>query len=157
MDNEVLLVYAGVNCLVAEAGYESADSIFCCKTKNVLDLRIQLTKHRQVLKTLIEDIKKSKRDGSPSIFQGILDSKLPNSEKSTERLFYEARVVVAAGTDTTATTMTKLIFHLLSNPDVLQKLKAELETALPDANALPTAAQVENLPWLVSTLTRMHN
>jgi benzoate 4-monooxygenase len=46
--------------------------------------------------------------------------------------------------------MTKLIFHLLADPDVLQKLKAELEGAIPDVNKLPTAAQVENLPWLVS-------
>jgi cytochrome P450 len=104
----------------------------------------------QVLETLIEDIKKSKRDGSLSIFQGLLDSKLPASEKSTERLFCEARIVLAAGTDTTATMMTKLIFHLLADPDVLQKLKAELEGAIPDVNKLPTAAQVENLPWLVS-------
>lgn len=111
----------------------------------------QLTEQCQLIENQIEDVKKSKRDGSLSIFQGLLDSSLPAAEKPKERLFMEARVILAAGTDTTATMMTKLIFHLLSNPDVLQKLKAELETAIPDANTLPIAAQVENLPYLVST------
>ena len=41
-----------------------------------------------------------------------------------------------------------LIFHLLSNPDTLHKLKAELELAMPDRHAQPTLSQVEPLAYL---------
>jgi len=47
--------------------------------------------------------------------------------------------------------LTKIIFHLLSNPEALKTLKKELETAIPDPNTPPTSAQVENLPYFVST------
>jgi hypothetical protein len=82
-----------------------------------------------------------------SIFQALLDSKLPESEKSTERLFSESP---AAGTDTTGMILTRIFFHLLSNPVALKRLKKELEIAIPDPNILPTFAQVENLPYFVS-------
>lgn len=56
---------------------------------------------------------------------------------------------MVAGTDTTATTLASIVYHLIINPDVLRKLKAELEIAMPDPEAPPTIAQVETLPYLV--------
>jgi cytochrome P450 len=85
-----------------------------------------------------------------SIFQALLDSKLPESEKSTERLFSESRVLLAAGTDTTGMMLTRIVFHLLSNLVALKRLKKELEIAIPGPNILPTSAQVENLLYFVS-------
>jgi cytochrome P450 len=103
-----------------------------------------------VIEKQLEDIRDSKRDGSLSIFQALLDSKLPESEKSNARLFCESRVILAAGTDTTGTMLTKIVFHLLSNPAALKRLKKELETTIPDPNTPPTSVQVENLPYFVS-------
>lgn len=74
---------------------------------------------------------------------------MPESEKKTERLKEEAYVIVIAGTDTTATTLGALTYHLLANPRILNKLKTELETAMPDPNEPPTLA-LETLPYLVS-------
>jgi hypothetical protein len=45
-----------------------------------------------------------------------------------------------------------LSFHLVSNPDVLAKLRKELETVMPDPNTPITWQQLEQLPYLVSLL-----
>ncbi|KAI4157454.1 MAG: hypothetical protein LQ342_008264 [Letrouitia transgressa] len=99
----------------------------------------------------IEDIRSEpvkEMDEKTTIFHGLLRSDLPDEEKSTGRLTEEAQLIVFAGTDTTATTLAACTYHLLANPEILRKLKAELETALPNADDLPTSAQVEALPWL---------
>lgn len=51
--------------------------------------------------------------------------------------------------------LTKIVFHLLSNPEALKKLKKELKIAMPDPKILPTSAQVEYLPYFVSTCKTM--
>ena len=51
-----------------------------------------------------------------------------------------------------ATTLAAITYHLLANPEVLSKLKAELETAVPNPSVLPTCAQVENLPYLTGVI-----
>jgi cytochrome P450 len=104
------------------------------------------------LENQIDAIRNSKNQkaDSMSIFRGILDSNLTESEKSSKRLLKDARVILAAGTDTTASAMSKMVFHLLSNPDCLEKLQQELKTAIPDIESAPTLEQVENLPYLVT-------
>jgi cytochrome P450 len=59
---------------------------------------------------------------------------------------------MAAGTHTTADAMAKMLFHMLSDPNRFKRLKSELESAIPDANSTPLVCQVENLPYLVSSL-----
>ncbi len=88
-----------------------------------------------------------------TIFQTLLDSDLPEDDKSLERLGQEAQLIIGAGSDTTANVMTQATFHILNNPQVLSKLRAELETAIPDRYAPLKLAQVEHLPYLVSNYT----
>ena len=114
----------------------------------------------------IDEIRNSQdknADGN-TIFHGLLQSDLPEIEKATDRLKEEAQLIVFAGTDTTgmarysrsrwlfltgaATTLAACTYHLLANPEMLVKLKTELEQALPDPYALPASAQVEGLPYL---------
>lgn len=45
-------------------------------------------------------------------------------------------------------TLSAITCELLTNPDVLKKLKAEFALAIPDPNRTPTCAQIENLPYL---------
>jgi cytochrome P450 len=86
---------------------------------------------------------------SPTMLTAMLDSKLPVQERTTQRLFWESRVLFSAGAFTTSTTLAPVTFHLLSNPGILRKLKMEIEAAIPDVNSIPTLHQVENLPYLV--------
>ncbi|KAF5568406.1 cytochrome P450 monooxygenase [Fusarium phyllophilum] len=57
--------------------------------------------------------------------------------------------ILAAGSDTTALTLTYGIFHILSNPAVKQRLVDELDAALPDAGTNPSLSELEKLPYLV--------
>jgi cytochrome P450 len=51
----------------------------------------------------IEEIRnsKDKEAGKNTIFHGLLNSELPETEKATKRLRQEAQLVVLAGQDTT--------------------------------------------------------
>ncbi|KAG5796274.1 hypothetical protein H9Q69_004700 [Fusarium xylarioides] len=57
--------------------------------------------------------------------------------------------ILAAGSDTTALTLTYGIFHILSNPAVKQRLVDELDAALPDAGTNPSLSELEKLPYLL--------
>jgi cytochrome P450 len=84
-----------------------------------------------------------------TIFESLLESNLPEKDKSFDRLWQESLLVVGAGADTTANVCAQLTFHLLSNPDKLATLKKELEEALPDAYEPVKLTVVEHLPYLV--------
>lgn len=88
-----------------------------------------------------------------TIFHALLESDLPWEEKLQSRLWQEGQVVIGAGADTTANAITITHFHILDNPDVHQKLRAELEEALPDKYAPVELRIVEQLPYLVSSLS----
>ena len=94
-----------------------------------------------------------------TIFHEILRSDIPAPEKETERLGDEAMILVIAGSDTTASTLACITYHLLADPALLARLKAELEVAMPDPNELPVAAKLESLPLLnaiVQEAIRLH-
>lgn len=84
----------------------------------------------------------------PTIFHEILQSDLPPSEKSLTRLADEGQTLVGAGQVTTAHYLRVLAFHLIDNPEKLNKLKEELKTAMPDANMLLPWQKLEQLPYL---------
>lgn len=90
---------------------------------------------------------------APTIFHGLLNNpNLPESEKITDRLLDEARVLVGAGTDTTANTLAVLTYHILANPHITKRLKAELAEAMPDTETMPESAQLEALPYLTAVI-----
>ncbi|KAL2425367.1 Cytochrome P450 monooxygenase sdnE [Exophiala dermatitidis] len=84
----------------------------------------------------------------PTVFQELISGNLPPSEKETRRLQDEAQLVVAAGVTTTGWALSVATFHLLSNRDVLAKLKAELKNAIPDPSAPLSWVELEKLPYL---------
>jgi len=91
---------------------------------------------------------------SPTIFHAVLDSKLPQHEKTVERLADDAQMLVMAGTLTTAATLEVIIFWLLNQPETLGKLKEELLTVMPsmdDVGKVPLAT-LEGLPYLSAVI-----
>lgn len=89
-----------------------------------------------------------KQSNHPTVFQELITGNLPASEKETRRLQDEAQLVVAAGVTTTGWALSTATYHLLSRPDVLAKLRAELETALLDPNTPLSWTELEKLPYL---------
>jgi cytochrome P450 len=78
----------------------------------------------------------------------LLQSDLPPHEKTIERLADEGQTVVGAGQVTTAHYLKMTSFHLIANPDILAKLKAELAEAMPNPDVLAPQSQLEQLPYL---------
>lgn len=87
-----------------------------------------------------------------TIFHTVLDSSLPASEKAVDRITDEAFVMVVAGGETTAKTLTNAVFHLLDNPQWLDRVLAELDQVMPDSSVLAPYTQLEHLPVLTAAI-----
>jgi cytochrome P450 len=85
-----------------------------------------------------------------TLFHALLDSRLPMEEKESGRLSQEVFTVISAGGETTAKNLTTLTFHLLSNPDKLQRLRDELKEL--DPNGTASLVEYEMMPYLVSSV-----
>jgi cytochrome P450 len=116
----------------------------------IRDCEVQIT----AIKKGLEQSKHAEAETShATIFHELLENKdMPASEKSIDRLVQEGQVIVSAGTETTAWCLSVTTFHLLSNPQVLQKLRAELEGAMPKPSETPTLASLEQLPYLTACI-----
>jgi Cytochrome P450 len=90
-----------------------------------------------------------------TIFNELLESDLPPEEKLHSRLWQEGLVVVGVGSDATAFTLTVIHFWLLEKPQLLRKLKTELESVMPDKFEPPQLSAVEKLPYMVSRMSNV--
>lgn len=84
----------------------------------------------------------------PTVFGSLLESDLPEEEKSGARLTDEAGAVVGAGTETTSWSLSVMTYHLLAKPEVLQRLQDELRQVVDDPKNLPPWSVLEALPYL---------
>lgn len=107
----------------------------------------------QNIKAQIKDIKdRGSSDcekASLSIFEALTQSNLPDGEKTVKRLSAEGQVLVIAGTETTAWTLSVITFYLLSNPPMLRRLRDELDQVAAESSEPATCTRLEKLPYLV--------
>ncbi|KAE9974721.1 hypothetical protein EG328_003678 [Venturia inaequalis] len=83
----------------------------------------------------------------PTIFHEILNSDLPDAEKTDARLGDEAQLIVAAGLVTTSRALSVASYHITANPSIQAKLRAVLSVA----NFNPQSTdwhKLEELPYL---------
>ncbi|RMY72035.1 hypothetical protein D0863_04783 [Hortaea werneckii] len=76
-----------------------------------------------------------------------------------EELTAEALTQLIAGSDTTSNTSCALLFHCLTHPEVVKKLQAELDQALP-TDEVPMYEQVKDLRYLdmvIQETLRIHS
>ena len=80
----------------------------------------------------------------------MLNSDLPESEKTVLRMQQEAQIIIGAAILTTSWAMSVAAFHLSDKPDLMKKLRAELVERIPDATYLPAYdwQKLEALPYL---------
>ena len=93
-----------------------------------------------------------KDSAHPTIFLEILNSGLPEPEKSVRRLRDEAVIVAGAGTLTTSWALTVAVYHLLASPRILSKLKKELQMVIPDPNISTPLPVLEQLSYLTAVI-----
>lgn len=67
----------------------------------------------------------------PTIFHSLLSSDLPATDLTPDRLLGEGQTVVAAGTLTTAHYLKTTMYYLIANPDVLARLRTEVDEVMP--------------------------
>jgi hypothetical protein len=137
------------------------------------DMKIMLVESSESMPARVrkakQDYHEGTKDGRPSVFSSILDSPLPEQEKTDYRLGGEGFSMISAGTETTAVslcvpscdsptrsltaiqwTLTVTTFYLLNQPDTLARLTNELQDA--DAINLSWFA-LEKLPYLSAVIT----
>nr|POE87787.1 trichodiene oxygenase [Quercus suber] len=85
-----------------------------------------------------------------TLFDGIMQSTLPPSEKSVERLSDESFVLLVAGGETTARVMTVIIAQLIENSSLLARLREELDSVM--EKELPPSRILEELPLLKAVI-----
>ena len=95
-------------------------------------------------KTSDNEIAKPQR----TIFNELLNADVPPEEKSVKRLAEEARVIISAGSTTTAHYLTHTIYHILANADVHRRLQAELNEARAVSSRTLSTQDFEKLPYL---------
>ena len=111
----------------------------------------------QTIRTQVQDIQQSKAAGKDdrlhgTIFSELLNSNLPPRELTTERLMDEASGVVGAGIETTKWAMVVTVFHIINNPLILQRLRKDLEEAIPDPAQSPRLITLEQVPYLMACI-----
>lgn len=84
-----------------------------------------------------------------AIFHDVLFGDLPPSEKTTERLSHEAVIVIGVGTETTARVLAYLSLELIQNPKMLEELRRELKTVLPNPATVALISTLAQLPLLL--------
>lgn len=111
----------------------------------------------QITNKHIENAKREKLDSDkvheqnskPSLLRYLVNSDLPESELSVERLSKEAQVLLGAGTVSTARTLDFICYYVISNKTIHQKLQDELRGIMKNYPAqIPSYVQLEKLPYL---------
>lgn len=124
--------------------------------KPILELRAGITEQVGEILSGMEKSSASPKavddSGHSTIFNDILASKLPPHELSFHRLTQEAFALTSAGMETVKSTMTLAVFHVLDQPDLQARLKAELTEAMPDASVILPWAELEKLPYLKAVI-----
>ncbi len=88
------------------------------------------------------------KEGQRTIIHELLESDLPESEKSVDRVAQEAQTLVAAGSTTTAYFLKSAVYFVLANEEVLSRLQYELKQNIPDPQNMPPFHKLQSLPFL---------
>ena len=118
---------------------------------------------KDIARNLIRNKKQTKSDPQNLSDKDILSVALESGAFSEEQLVNQTLTFLAAGHETTATSMTWAILALCQYPDVQAKLRREVRSRLPsptDLQAAPVTAElIDSLPYLhavCSEVLRVH-
>ncbi|KAL2073776.1 hypothetical protein VTL71DRAFT_11102 [Oculimacula yallundae] len=109
-------------------------------------------KSRNQLKRMVAN-RSLEEKGTKTIFGDVLRSNLPEAEKSVERLWHDGQVFNIAGSETMSWTLANCVVYLLSNPQMMRRLREELKGVLKDGTIDDvTVAELEGLPYLTAVI-----
>lgn len=82
----------------------------------------------------------------------ILGSSLSSHDKSLQRVFEDVTSVSGAGFETSGSVLRLLSFHVFSKPEILQRLRDELESVGSSRSNVIKLKTLEQLPFFTSTI-----
>ncbi|VTO83337.1 unnamed protein product [Fusarium graminearum] len=98
---------------------------------------------------LLSSSRKSSSATQPGLFKEMQTLlKVKDQSLTDDELIAESSTMFFAGTDTTATTVSVALWHLIHQPDDYARLQDELRTIMPDVNSGPSLRELESLPFL---------
>lgn len=101
----------------------------------------------------LSDLAEEKEKTKPKIsFHAIDQSQLVEDEKNFPRMYQEGLGVLFAGSETGSRLLAHTMFHLLNNPDILEKVKVEIAGVSESSNDCPEAKILESLPWFSASI-----
>lgn len=109
----------------------------------------------ELVKSIMASISDYKPGDSkpPTLVHAILQSDLPASEKTFERVNDYISTITGAAFETTAQVLRVTLYYIYSNRDILDQLRSELKAAGLDKGNEPLSwATLENLPYLTAVL-----
>ena len=116
-------------------------------TLDRINYRVQIRKLVDNRRALEQGSEKSSRK---DFFHYLLNAKDPETgiALGDRELEAEAALLVAAGMDTSSTTLSALFFYLCRNPRVLAKLTSEIREAFSDVEEIKTGPKLSSLRYL---------
>ncbi|KAI0536933.1 cytochrome P450 [Xylaria digitata] len=89
-----------------------------------------------------------------AVFRTLLQNDgLPVSEKRFDRISHEAVTLMAAGSETTSSTLMMAVYFILADKqNILPRLREEVESLLSTRSSRPPVAELERLPWLTAVI-----
>ena len=98
--------------------------------------------------------KSKELDKRPSLFRYLLNSEMPESKLSVDRLSKEAQVLLGAGTVSTARTLDFIFYYVTANESVRERLSNNLKDIIAQyPERLPSFTQLERIPYSASVIT----
>ncbi|KAI0517465.1 cytochrome P450 [Xylaria bambusicola] len=92
-------------------------------------------------------------DDPKTIIHQILDSNLPKEEKSFKRICDDVETITGAAFETTANSIRMTLYHIYSDPEVVDRLRAELNSARQgNRESRLGISSLEQLPYLTAVL-----
>ena len=83
------------------------------------------------------------------LFHHVINSDMPESELSVDRLSQEAQVLLGAGTTTTARTLDLISYYIISDGRIRSALQNDLKAIMSNYPMdIPSWTQLEKLPYL---------
>lgn len=92
------------------------------------------------------------KEGGTDVLNYLLQNKKVEDQLSAAELYENALTLVVAGSETTATLLSGVIYHLCRNLEVLEKVKKEVRTAFEQEDEI-TPTTVDDLEYMIAVLS----
>jgi cytochrome P450 len=120
---------------------------------HVLQTQMAMAHIQEVKSEKAASDKQSIQKDNVSLFRFIVNSDMPESELSDDRLVKEAQIILAAGSATTARVLDIVTYYVLANDDIHSRLEGELKDVMASwPDRVPSWTELEKVEYLQAVI-----